>query len=86
MSQPMVLLSGAVVLVLCGSACGVAETGLQELTALDVVLRDLQSVLETHPQHGPLVTLMKPLAGVWNASENERANSADGMGRRSPLR
>ncbi|XP_063878291.1 putative cuticle collagen 99 isoform X2 [Scylla paramamosain] len=80
MSPHLVVFVGLVVLVLCGSARGVTETGLQELTALDVVLRDLQGILVTHPQPGPLATLTEPLAGVWNASGNEGASTAEGVG------
>ena len=85
MSPPFAFLTGMVVLVLCGSVWGVSE-GLEELTALDVVLRDLQSILEIQPQLNPQVTLTEPLAGVWNTSENERASSADGLRYNSPLR
>lgn len=85
MSPPLVVLTSVVVL-LCESAGGVAPTGLQELTALDVVLVDLQGVLETHSRTDALVRLTEPLGSVWNASGSEEANNLEGVGRHGPFR
>lgn len=86
MSPPLVVLTSVVVLLMCESAGGVAPTGLQELTALDVVLVDLQGVLETHSRTDALVRLTDPLGSVWNASGSEEANNLERVGRHGHFR
>lgn len=82
MSPPIVVLAG-VLLVVSGSSLGVTEPGLQELAALDEVLRDLQSVLETRRGPTKLTTLTEPLADVHNESENRTVNVDSTEGLRS---